>query len=145
MPVIFSFLAVLLFTAARYVGEHYGWYYHALIIVIVGFSLMAFFRLTMPKPPNPMRELPPTDDPERRRVQKGIRSLHENLVQSYPTFRRDMLLLPIVACVPTAVMLCVLQQRSYLSDNLIWFRLSLIPFLFYFVFCFLIPKRSKKA
>lgn len=144
MQIAGSILLVVVLSVARYVGQLYGWYYHALLLAALGGVLAVLFRVVAPKPPEPMRELPPTDDPEGRKILEQIRVMHEDLVHSYPAMRRDMMLLPILACAPAVLILCILRQRSYLPDYSIWLRLSFVPFILYFVFRFLIPKQSKK-
>lgn len=138
-------LLVLVLTVARYVGQLYGWYYHALLLAALGGVLAVLFRAVTPKPPEPLRELPPSEDPEARRLMEQVRAMHEDFVQSYPAFRRDMMLLPILACAPAVVILCILQQRSYLPDYSIWLRLSFVPFILYFIFRFLVSALRKKG
>jgi len=55
------------------------------------------------------------------------------------------MLLPILACAPAVVILCILQQRSYLPDYSIWLRLSFVPFILYFIFRFLVSALRKKG
>jgi hypothetical protein len=143
MQIALILLLVLLVRVAQYVGQLYGWYYHALILVALGVCVGALLRLAAPKMPEPSPELPPTDDPEGRKIREFLQSAHRDLEQSIPGLRRDSMLIPILACAPAAVILCVLQQRSYQPDYAIWFRLSFIPVLIYVFVRYIIPRGSK--
>jgi len=145
MHIVGTLFLVGLLVVARSIGEHYGWHYHAFLLAGLGGVLAVLFRAATPKPPEPMQTLPMPNDPERRLLLEQIQAIHENLVQSYPALRRDMMLLPILACAPAVVILCVLQQRSYLPAHTIWFRLSFVPFLVYFVVRFFFPKKSRRT
>lgn len=145
MQIGLTLLLVLLIRIAQIVGELYGWYYHALILVALAITLAFLFRLAAPKMPEFARELPPTDDPEGRRIREFIASARKDLAQSTPGLRRDSILIPVFACTPAVVILCVLQQRSYLPESAIWFRVSFAPVLVYVVFRYIIPKGEKMA
>jgi hypothetical protein len=140
MQIALILLLVLLVRVAQYVGQLYGWYYHALILIVLGVSLAALLRLVAPKMPGPAPKLQPTDDPEGRRLREFIESAHKDFEQSIPALRRDAMLIPVFACAPAVVILCVFQQRSYLPDYSPWFRLSFIPVLLYVIFRYIIPK-----
>ena len=143
MQIVLLLLLVLLVRVAQFVGQLYGWYYHALILVALGVGVGALFRLAAPKMPKFSPELPPTDDPEGKKIREFIASAHKDLEHSVPALRRDAMLIPILACAPSAAVLCVLQQRSYLPDSSTWFRFSFIPVLLYVIFRYIIPKRSR--
>jgi hypothetical protein len=138
-------LLVLLVRVAQFVGQLYGWYYHALILVVLGASLAALFRLIAPKMPGSAPALPPTDDPEGIKIREFIKSAHRDFEQSVPAFRRDSILIPLLACAPAVALLCIFQQHSYLPSCSLWFRFSFIPVLLYVVFRYVIPKRRRNG
>ena len=144
MPIALAVLAFFLLWIARYIGEQYGWYYHSLILVALGVSLAALFRLTLLKLPNKPLTLPPTDDPERIKLHEKILLMNRNLEHSRPAFLRDLVLLPVLACCPAALILLIFRQRSYQADHSIWFQVSLIPLLIYVVFRIATQKHLKK-
>jgi hypothetical protein len=144
MPIALTVCAVLLLYIARYVGERYGWYYHALSLGLLGTSLAALFRLTLLKLPNEAPDLPPTEDPERMKLQEKIHSLRQDVARSNSAMLRDLVVIPVLACGPAVLVLLIFQQRSYQSDHSIWFRISVIPLFVYFIWRYLIPQRAKK-
>jgi hypothetical protein len=144
MPIALAVCAFLLLFVARFIGERYGWYYHALILAFLGTSLAALFRLTLLKLPNGARDLPLTEDPERKKFQEKMRSLKRDADHSHSAMLRDLVAIPTLACGPAVVVLLVFQQRSYQSDHSIWFRMSVIPLFVYFVWRYLFPRRAKK-
>jgi hypothetical protein len=143
MQIALIVVLVLLVRIAQYIGQLYGWYYHALILVALGVCVGALLRLAAPKMPEPSPDLPPTDDPEGKKIREFIASAQKDLEHSVPALRRDAMLIPTLACAPAALVLCVLQQRSYLPDFSLWFRLSFVPVLIYVFVRYIIPKGRK--
>ena len=144
MNVAGPLLLVLILIAARFVGERFGWYYHAAILVFMGVGLGALFRLAAPKIPEPPQNLPPTDDPEGRKIREFLETAQKDLGQMIPALHRDSLVVPVLACVPAAVILCVLRQQSYSRDYSFWFRLSFIPVLLYVFVRYIFPKTYRR-
>ena len=72
MQIALIVLLVLLMRVAQYAGQLYGWYYHALILVVLGVFVGALFLLAAPKMPKFSSELPPTDDPEGKKLRARI-------------------------------------------------------------------------
>ena len=77
MQIALIVLLVLLMRVAQYIGQLYGWYYHALILVALGVLIGALFRLAPPKMPKFSPELPPTDDPEGKKLREFHRGSSE--------------------------------------------------------------------
>jgi hypothetical protein len=145
MQIALIVVLALLIRAAQYVGQLYGWYYHASFLVVLGVSLGALFRLAAPKMPEPTPELPPTDDPEGRKIREFIETAQKDLGLMIPALRRDSMVVPILACVPAAVILCALQQNSYSPEYSLWLRLSFVPVLLYVFVRYIFPKTYKKG
>ena len=144
MQIALLVVLVLLIRTAQYVGQFYGWYYHASFLVVLGVSLAALFRLAAPKLPEPPPELPPTDDPEGRKIREFLETAQKDLGQMIPALRRDSLVVPVLACVPAAAILCVLRQQSYAPDYSLWLRLSFIPVLLYVFVRYIFPKTYRR-
>jgi predicted MFS family arabinose efflux permease len=143
MQIVLILVLVLLVRVAQYVGLLYGWQYHALILVALGVGVGALFRLAAPKMPEPLPQLPPADDPEGKKIREFIASAEKDLKHSVPALRRDAMLIPILACVPAALVLLILQQQSYLPEFSLWFRLSFVPVLIYVFVRYILPQRRK--
>ena len=135
---------VLLMRAAQYVGQLYGWYYHASFLVVLGVSLGALSRLAAPKMLGPTPELPPTDDAEGGKIREFLETAQKDLGQMIPALHRDSMVVPVLACVPAAAILCVLRQQSYSPDYSLWLRLSFIPVLLYVFVRYIYPKTYRK-
>jgi hypothetical protein len=143
MQIALLLLVVLLVQLAHVLGKYYGWYYHALILGALAVALVALFRFAFPTRPPLVSKLPPTDDPEGLRIRAMLESVQVDLVQIDRDLKRDMVLLPILACAPPLLILCLLQQRAYLPPNSIWFKVSMVPFLLYVVIRFILSRPGK--
>lgn len=144
MNVAGPLLLVAIIFLARIVGERYGWYYHAAILAVLAVALGALFRLAAPKPLPPAPTLPPIEDPQGKKMREFLEAAHKDLDVLIPAMHRDAKVIPILACAPAVVVLCVLQQSSYAPDHRLWFRLGFIPVLVYAFVRYVFPKTYRR-
>jgi hypothetical protein len=121
MQVALTVLLMLILWGGRIVGQLWGWYYHAALLVVLALLIREALRLTLGKPPAASVKLPPAETAEAAALSRQIELLHKQSVRLHIAMKRDTTLLPVAFCAPVVLLLAVFRQASYDSMNRWWF------------------------
>ncbi len=129
--------------AGHWIGRHYGWGYHVLILVALAAYMAFMFRIALGKRLKKEVDLSTfqSSSPEAQSLGEQVAEMHAGAVRLDEKLRLDAYLVPALLFAPMIVVLLVLGQSAYSEEHRNWFSLSLVLLIPYLLVRYAMPHK----